>query len=281
MTDIGIKKFLFATLCMLVAPSGFGSGRVAPADHCLDSRQVDEVFQANERTLAVAASNGQRYRLDLAQACEGVTTVANARMLAKDGWMCGVDNEFIAMDDHLCPVSGVSRIDAAEYAKHARASYTGADGTLTLATVHVQGERRRGFAASSNYCFNPRHVRGWSEDREGVLVEVNPRRSGGNRFYRVELMGTCPQLAGGSAMQMRSRMGIGLICGNPGDTILTGTRGSGGQSGSAGSLQGGFEPLMVASGRPTDFLMTGSDHVQTLGAKFGCPIKAVYPLDKQ
>ncbi|MGY0798526.1 DUF6491 family protein [Lysobacter sp. A286] len=254
------QLFLPAVLGMLLATPSFGSERIAPAGNCLDTRLVNEVFQADERTLAVAASDGLRYRLSFADACGDVTTASDAKMLAKDGWMCGTGNEFIAMNDRLCPVDSVARISAAEYAEHARASHTSPDGTVTLSTVKVQGERRRGFAASSNYCINPRYIRGWSEDPEGVVVEMDPRRSGGNRFYRVELTGSCPQLSGGSAMSMRSGMGIGLVCGNPGDTIQAGTR-------------------AFAGGRPPDFLMTGSDRLQILGAKFGCPVRSVYPMD--
>lgn len=278
MANIGKSQlFLSAALGLLSVTPSFGSDRTAPAENCLDARLVEEVFQADEHTLAVAASGGLRYRLSFTHACGDVTTTSDAKMLANEGWMCGAGNEFIAVNDRLCPVGNVARISAAEYAEHARASHTGADGTTTLSAVRVQGRRRRGFAASSNYCINPRFIRGWSEGPEGLLVEVNPRRSGGNRFYRVELIGSCPQLSGGSAMSMRSGMGIGLVCGNPGDTILTGTRASAGLSGAAGNLGPGFEPLTFAGGRPADFLMTGSDHLQVMGAKFGCPIRAVYP----
>ena len=37
-------------------------------------------------------------------------------------------------------------------------------------------------------------------------------------------------------------------------------------------------PLMLATGRPPDMMMTGSDRLQNLGAKLGCPISAVYPV---
>src|SRR5690606_10204697 len=146
-----------------------------------------------------------------------------------------------------CPVATVEPITPAEYAGHARASQTAADGSTTLSTVVVQGERRRGFAASHNYCFAPRHVRGWSEDPRGLVVEVNPRRSGGHRYYRVELVRSCPHLSGPVEIAFHSGPGIGLICGNPGDNILSGTRGN--SAFGFASANGRGLPLVASSGR--------------------------------
>lgn len=262
-----------------LAPLGVGiaAERSAPAPNCLDARTVSEVFQADGRTLAVATTAGSRYRVELASTCP--VDDGGARMLAQAGWMCGTGNEFIAVGEALCPVTAVATIEPAEYAAHARASHTSADGTVNLSTVTVRGERRRGFSASASYCLNPRHVRGWSERPDGLLVEVNPRRSGGNRYYRVELARSCPQLEGGSAMALRSGMGIGVVCGNPGDMVVSGTRIAVALPGTAGSLQSGFAPLGVFAGRHPDTHMTATDRLQNLGAKFGCPISAVYPVE--
>lgn len=252
------RTLLLASALVLVFPLCAAAGsRVPPAPQCLDAREVSEVFQADARTLAMVQSDGKRFRVELGTDCPEVTAASSTRMLAANGWMCGTGNEYVAVDAQLCPVAAVAPITPAEYAQHARASQTSADGSTTLATVVVKGERRHGFAASHNYCFNPRHVRGWSEDPEGVVVEVNPRRSGGNRYYRVELVRSCPHLSGPVGISFRSGVGIGLICGNPGDDIRTQARGD----------------------TPSDFLMTGSDRMQILGAKSGCPIRAVYPMD--
>lgn len=245
-----------AALTLLVPLPGMAEVRTPPAPQCLDAREVREVFQSGERTLAVVQSDGRRYRLDLSGACPDVAEGGNARLLAADGWMCGTGKEYVAVGTTLCPVVEVAPITSAEYAQHARASQTGPDGSTTLGTVVVQGERRHGFAASHSYCFSPRHVRGWSEDPRGVVVEVNPRRSGGNRYYRVELERACPHLSGPVEIAFHSGMGIGVICGNPGDGIR-----------------------VTSTGRPADFEMTGSDRLQLLGARSGCPIRAVYPMD--
>lgn len=237
-------------------PATSAAARTPPAPNCLDARDVREVFQSDARTLALVQSDGRRYRVDLADACPDIDGATRTRMLAANGWMCGAGNEYVAVGETLCPVAAVEPITSAEYAGHARASQTAADGSTTLATVVVQGEARRGFAASHSYCFSPRHVRGWSEDPRGLVVEVNPKRSGGNRHYRVELVRSCPHLSGPVEIAFASGPGIGVICGNPGDDIR-----------------------VTSTGRPADFVMTGSDRLQVLGAKAGCPIRAVYPLD--
>jgi len=274
---VATRAALFAAITLLAAHGGTAEARTPPAPQCLDARQVGEVFQSDARTLALVQGDGRRFRVDLGADCPDITANSNTRMLAADGWMCGAGNEYVAVDSQLCPVAAVEPITPAEYAGHARASQTSADGSTTLATVVVKGEQRRGFAASHNYCFSPRHVRGWSEDPQGVVVEVNPRRSGGHRYYRVELVRSCPHLSGPVEISFRSGMGIGVICGNPGDDIRTGTRGNSVSGFGGGSGRG--LPLVASNGRPADFLMTGSDRLQILGAKSGCPIRAVYPMD--
>lgn len=271
------RTALLAALAFAAAaPLGAGA-RTPPAPQCVDAREVSEVFQSGPRTLAMVQSDGRRFRVDLGADCPGITAGSSTRMLAADGWMCGTGSEYVAVDARLCPVAGVEPISPAQYAGHARASQTAPDGSTTLDTVVVRGERRRGFAASHNYCFNPRHVRGWSEDPRGLVVEVNPRRSGGHRYYRVELVRSCPHLSGPVEIAFRSGMGIGVICGNPGDDIRSGTRGQGVFGFDGGSGRG--LPLVASNGRPSDFLMTGSDRLQILGAKSGCPIRAVYPME--
>lgn len=230
--------------------------RTPPAPQCLDARTVSEVFQSDARTLAMVQADGRRFRVDLATDCPEIAADTRTRMLAAEGWMCGTGNEYVAVDTQLCPVAAVEPITSAEYAQHARESHVSPEGSTTLANVVVKGERRRGFAASHSYCFSPRHVRGWSEDPQGVVVEVNPRRSGGHRYYRVELERSCPHLSGPVEVGFHSRMGIGVICGNPGDGIQ-----------------------VVSTGRPSDFVKTGTDRLQAIGARSGCPIRAVYPLD--
>ncbi len=79
----------------------------------------------------------------------------------------------------------------------------------------------RSFGGSPSYCFATRNVRAWSSDPQGVLVETNPRRNGGHRYYRVELGSHCRQLDRAPQLSFHSGLQNGLICGNPGDRIMT------------------------------------------------------------
>jgi hypothetical protein len=180
---------------------------------------MQEVRQVDPRTLTVLTDDDRRFRVDMASDC--LMETGNATLLAQEGWVCGQPREFVRTGEQLCPIVGLQTIDAREYAALAREGDRA--GIATLDTVQVRAERRRGFAASYSYCFNPRYMRAWSEDSDGLLVEMSPRRAGGNRYYRVELAQSCPDLNSAPAVSFRSGVGIGLICGNPGDQVLAQT----------------------------------------------------------
>lgn len=213
-------RFLLAALaagCITHAQAQ-AQTRIPPQPHCLDARAVAEMRQPGPASLAVRTGDGQHYRLGLGSDCPGVDQAESASLLAAEGWVCGGPREFVNVDGQLCPISQVAAIDAAGYAALLRASAR--EGVTTLGPVQVRGERRRGFGGSYSYCFAPRHLRAWSEDADGLIVEVSPRHSGGNRYYRVELAANCPELHAAPALQFESGMGLGLICGNPGDKVV-------------------------------------------------------------
>lgn len=89
----------------------------------------------------------------------------------------------------------------------------------TLSAVEVGAERPRGFRGSTNYCVATRFVRSWSTDNDGLIVEVSPRRAAGNRYYRVELQGTCDMLNRAPSITLTSGVGTGIVCGYPGDKV--------------------------------------------------------------
>jgi hypothetical protein len=203
-------------LLLAIALPATAQTRAPPSPDCLDARRMQEVRQAGPRTLTVLSDDDRRFRLELAGDCPLASD--GATLLAREGWVCGQPREFVRSGEQLCPIAGLQAIDAREYAALARASDQA--GIATLDAVQVRAERRRGFAGSDSYCFNPRYLRAWSEDSEGLLVEVSPRRAGGNRYYRVELAQSCPDLYSAPAVSFHSGVGIGLICGNPGDQVL-------------------------------------------------------------
>ena len=252
-----------AWMVSLALPASAVHARQPPAPDCLDARQMAEVRQASPTHLAVQGQDGQRFRITLAQACPGAGD-ATAVLLARDGWVCGAGSAFVRIGDNTCAVSGLEPVDAREYAALAReaAVQAAADGVKTLETVQVRAPRRRGFAGSPSFCFNPRYLRAWSEDSKGMLVELSPRRSGGHRYYRVELAQSCPDLDAAPAIVFRSGVGIGLICGNPGDRVVAQNSGDGSlfDSGDAGFM---FADDERRSSR--------------MGIRVQCSVSAVYP----
>lgn len=90
----------------------------------------------------------------------------------------------------------------------------------TLGNVTVTGERRRGFVGSPSYCANVNPMRARSEEAKGLIVEVSPRQSGGNRFYRVELGAGCRGLTDQVHLNLISRVGNAMVCGFAGDVAI-------------------------------------------------------------
>ena len=224
----------------------------APAPNCLDARSMSEVRQASERTLAVVQADGRRFRVDLGEDCPAAADDAQASMLAREGWVCGRGNEYLRSGQRLCAVAAVAGIDAKAYAELALASHRRHGDVATLDAVEVRAEKRRGFGGSVQYCLNPRYMRGWNEDSKGLVVEVSPQRSGGNRYYRVELAHSCPELYDATTIELRSGMGISAVCGNPGDVVVA-----------------------------VPEMRSGEGIARSAGAlsRIQCPIASVYPID--
>ena len=237
----------------------------APSPDCLDARRMQEIHQADARTLAVQGSDGRRFRLALATDCP-LQADTPAVLLAREGWVCGTGNEFVRTGPATCAVTALAGVDARTYAALARTASQADDGVTTLETVSVRAPRRRGFAGSPSFCFNPRYLRAWSEDSEGMLVELSPRRSGGHRYYRVELAQNCPDLDAAPAIVFRSGVGIGVICGNPGDRIIA-------QDSGGGTLFDTGDPGLMLPEDPRRFSRPGT--------RFQCTVSAVYPHEPQ
>jgi hypothetical protein len=252
-------------LAMPVAAAQAPAASAGPA--CLDARQVAELHQASPRQLAALDRSGRRFRIDLGEDCPGSQGV-HAQLLVRGGRVCGSTGEAVRIGGATCPITGVTPVEARDYAALARAASAMADetATTTLDAIEVRGERRRGFGGSSSYCFDTRYLRSWSEDSQGVLVEVSPRRSGGHRYYRVELPQACPDLDSAPAISFRSGVGISLICGNPGDRVVA---------------EGAGDRVSFDASSPFPV----SDDVRAsrfrAGMRFQCTVSAVYPHESE
>lgn len=217
-----MRKFACSLLFVCLCSATALAREPKPAETCMDARDMLRSVQISPQLVTVATSNGA-YRLDLAEHCD-MPPGTDLSILARDGWVCGGEREFLRTGESLCPIKQVQPIAFTEYTRltHLAAGRSGLPDLVVLDEVEVIGKpsARRGFAGSTEYCFNPGHLRGWSEDNGAVVVETSPRRAGGNRRYRVELVGACVDLAGAHSIQFHSGVGIGLICANPGDKLV-------------------------------------------------------------
>lgn len=245
---------------LAASAASIGSDRVPPAPHCLDARDVTQVRRVANDVLSVQTSAGY-FRVRLTEACTSDDQIAATSLISPAGWACGRDDEYIRVGQRICGIAAVQPLAPAEHARLLRDSdqlaYLDA---VMLGTLEVEGKRpRNGFSGTTEYCFNPRHVRGWNDTKHGVVVETSPLRAGGNRWYRVELEGACPELSSVQAVEFHSGVGIGAICGNAGDKLV------GRAVGPNDTDTQGTEGFVNAA--------------RGLAAGFGCAISAVYPID--
>ena len=223
--NVRLLLFALALATPLATPLKAQEARTPPAPDCLDARDVRQVEQDTPNAIAVADGQGRAFRIDFATACPGVNEATALKLEAPQGWACGQPGERVVVDGRSCAVSAVTPIDNRSFAAIARESSRQYAATLPGVTVTAKGRAareagRHTFQASTAVCFATRNVRGWSEDPKGVVVETNPRRSGGHRYYRVELSNSCSILNNANSIDFYSGFQNGLICGNPGDRIL-------------------------------------------------------------
>lgn len=266
---------LLALAAASTQPAGSEVPRQAPAAHCLDTRQVDSVYQPNDTQLLVA-SGSRHFQLTLSSACPGLTQADGLSLRAPRGFVCGSGQETVVAGNQRCPVVAITSIDSRSYAKGARQSQHHSNRQAgTLDTVEVTAKAgvdrsqrfAKGFAGTSDYCFDPAQMRSWTETPEGLQVMVNPRRNQGNATYAVELSGSCPMLSSSPSVFFRSGMGLGVICGNAGDRVLA-VRDTFVNEHSPALIHAGsyrLEPLAAGGNMAT--AVTGQ-----------CSIQAVYPV---
>jgi hypothetical protein len=243
---------LLAVLCSSAATAS--DRPPPPAAGCVDARDVVEARHLASDQLLVRTST-QRFRIDLVPGCSPSSSSDHA-LLAPHGWVCGgrPERELLRVDTERCSVAEVTPLSAKQFAASIRADDATNAALTRLATVevHAKAPDRSRFLRSTDYCFDPRWVRGWSEHAKGIVVTTTARRSGGHTYYRIELGQSCPELSVAQLVSFSSRIG-GAICGNPGDVALP----------SRGTPAGGF----AAGG-------IGGESFSSRG----CPITAVYPV---
>lgn len=234
--------------------------RDAPAPGCVDARRVAEVVQSDAYTLGVRLADETRYRLDLGMQCPGIANEPGVRLVSPGGWVCGRGGpETVQAGARRCPVANVAAIDARTFSTLALKAQREHD-PRTLDSVTVTGEKRRGFTGSPAYCLDVSQMRAWHEDGDGIVVDVSPRHSGGHRRYRVELGAGCQSLPSSNTLVLRSGVGLGRVCGFPGDQAF-------------------FQSELAASGMDGAFERPVSE--RGLATRIGCPVAQVYPIDER
>lgn len=211
-----MKYLMLFPLLTLVCAASAAEQRVPPQFHCMDVRQIGKTEALDARTLVLHQKDEKRYRIQLQHACPAPDNSLGV-LGAADGWLCGNDGESLRLGDQQCAVTQVQPLDNAAYASLLRDRES--TGIQTLSTVNAQARTARGFRGTADYCVATNNIRSWNEDASGVVVEVNPRRAAGKRFYRIELVNACPGLSGSPNLALVSGVGVGMVCGHPGDRI--------------------------------------------------------------
>lgn len=253
-----IRWLLPIALTLGAVPGATAQERTPPGPDCIDARALRDVHQADDRTLALRAEDGSRAVLTFQADCPNVTSRSDVTTLAPGGWLCGAAGEAVRSGSQACPVASVRLVDAREYADVVREAQR--HGISTFDPVVVSAPEQHRFAGTPDYCLRVDALRGWQEDREGLRVEVSPRRAGGNRHYRIETNGGCGDMANAETLRLVSGVGLGMVCGNPGDRVVFARS----QPAALGGVSGFPRPLMQS----------------TLAAEHGCRINRLYPIDR-
>ncbi|MCD9032341.1 hypothetical protein LDO32_11450 [Luteimonas sp. Y-2-2-4F] len=238
--------------------AGEAAGREPPAPGCFDFRTIDGAWLAAPREVLLRTGDGARGRLLLAEDCPAPPAGEAIGALAPEGWLCPGGQAWIRSGERLCAVSSLHPLDAAAFADALRAA-DAASGTATMDPVEVRGRggrggRGRGFAGTTEYCVDSRHLRGWHADRDGLVVEVSPMRHAGHRYYRIETANACSHADAADHLRLVSATGLTAVCGHAGDRVV------------------------LTRDRPAGVEIATPSMFGTRTAERGCDIRRVYPL---
>lgn len=214
-----MKRMTLATLGFLGMFSAGAEPRTPPQANCVDARQIGGADGISADTVALRLKDGKRFRVEFAQGCPAPENKLSVRG-SRDGWLCAAPGENLVIGETQCPISTITPLDARGYADLLRQRDRQQLATLETLQVEAAGPSpSRGFRGTADYCVSVDAVRSWSETPQGITVEVSPKRAAGNRFYRLEVASGCPALANAQSMALVSGMGIGMVCGHPGDRM--------------------------------------------------------------
>jgi hypothetical protein len=252
-----MRSALFALLAVAIAPvaaNDVPEVRARPSEGCVDARAVVSARPLAADALLVIESDGRSSKLHFDAQCLGEAGLnGDLKLLAPQGFACPGALALLRRRPGLpdCPVLGVETLDARTLAAALGASAE----DPTLAPIDVRGgQSTRAFSGTHAHCFAERYAIGYSEDDEGLIVRVRPKRSGGYSRYRVVLENACPALSRWYSIGFRSGANNGVICGHAGDAVVE---------------EDEFDQSLLSS-------ETSSSGAAQLGER--CAIREVYPL---
>lgn len=194
--------------------------REPPAAGCIDLRDLDGGWRSADREILIRASDATGARLALDPACpifpEGIDLVT----LGPGGWACPDKSAWVRGGAITCPVVRMQPLTGDALTDALLDREAELRSSVTLERVVVQGHRWRDIRGETDRCVDARFLRGWREDGDGLVVEVSPKRHSGHRFYRVETVNRCSDLASAHSIRLRSRSGGAAVCGHPGDKVM-------------------------------------------------------------
>lgn len=216
-----LKRWIAAALCACSLSFSHASpAREPPAAGCIDLHDLTGGWRTGERELLLRSSGKAGARLELDAACPVFAESVDLETFAAGGWACPGERVLVRGGGITCPVIRMTALSEAELAESLRLRDARMRASVMLDRVVVQGRRWRDVRGTTDRCVDARFLRGWHWDGEGLVVEVSPPRHSGNRYYRVETVEHCSDLASAHSIRLVSRSGGAAVCGRPGDRVV-------------------------------------------------------------
>lgn len=221
-TAPGLKQWITVATCAWLLTWAHPSGaREPPAAGCIDLHDLAGGWRVGERELLIRSNRHDGLRLEVDPACPAFAEGVDLETLAPGGWACPGGRAFVRGGDTTCRVTRMRALSATELAGELRAWEAQMGPVVTLDPVEVRRPHWRDRTGTTDYCVDARFLRGWSYEREELVVDVAPHRHAGQRYYRVETAGTCSDLSSSLVtIRLESRNGGAAICGRPGDKVV-------------------------------------------------------------
>jgi len=135
----------------------------------------------------------------------------------------------------------------------------------TLKPIEVRAQHWRNIRGTTDHCVDARFLRGWTWGKEGLVIEVAPRRHSGHRYYKVETVDDCRDLASADTIRLTARSGDAAVCGRPGDKLMM-------------KDESTAELRRIAAAAGAAAAVPPQSHVSRLALERGCEISKLAPL---